>query len=125
MSSRRFSRDVQQWLAKVERRRRDLFINVASATLRSIQFGSPVTGAPGQPVQSGALLNSWQLTFESQVLALIATRLVYAPLIEDGEGPYGPLRLRSAVGGFHSVKLTRAGFRRIVESEARALGAPG
>lgn len=121
-----FQGDLDAFTAKLDQRQRDLFVGVATETLRSIKSGSPLTGAPGQPVDTGALINSWLLTFESAVAASISTHLVYAPLIEDGISRFGrSLTLRSQVGGFHSVKLTRAGFQRIVEHVAMQLGAPG
>lgn len=112
-----FSEQVRRWTRQTTTRSREVFVNVANHVHRSVQTGSETTGAPGQPVDTGALRNSWQLTFESTE-ALISTGLVYAPPIEDGVGPHGPLTLRSEVGGFHSVALTRAGFDRIVELEA-------
>jgi hypothetical protein len=125
-----FSGDLNRFAAKLEQRRRDLFIGVATETLRSIQEGSPLTGAPGQPVGQygpgyhegavgGTLRASWQLWFEGPMVAFVATNLVYAPVIEELVGKYGPIRIRSTVGGGHSVKLTRAGFQRIVESVAQ------
>lgn len=121
-----FESDIETWLQKTEQRERDLFVNTASAIKFSITDGSPVTGAPGQPVDTGALKNSWILEFVTPWVAMISTNIGYAPGIENGLGSLGqPIQLRSAVGGFHSVALTRAGFRELVFHEARALGAPG
>ena len=39
------------------------FANVGSAMQASIQDGSPVTGAPGQPVDTGYLRATWTLSF--------------------------------------------------------------
>lgn len=55
--------------------------------------------------------------------ALVATKLEYAPAIEDGIGPHGPMSLRSAVGGFHSVKITVAGAQRIVDEAVKTVNA--
>lgn len=118
-----FSADIDRFLAKLEQQRRDLFVGVATETLRSIQEGSPLTGAPGQPVDTGHLRASWQLLFEGPTVALIQTNVVYAPGIEDAVGPHGPIQLRSQVGGFHSVKMTRAGFQRIVAAVAQEVTA--
>ena len=124
MSSARFNREINDWLNKVDGRKRALFVNVASAVQESVRSGSQVTSAPGQPVATGNLKTSWNLEFESATTALISTNVEYAPPIEAGVGPYGPLTLRSEVGGFGSVKLTRTGFQRLVNDEARKLGAP-
>jgi len=118
-----FESDIDAFRQKLEQRRRDLFVGVAVETLRSIQLGSEITGAPGQPVDTGVLRASWGILFEEPTVALISTNVVYAPLIEEGIGPHGPLQLRSQVGGFHSVLLTQAGFPRIVEHVARQVGA--
>lgn len=120
-----FSDDLDRFLADLERRRRDLFVGVATETLRSIQEGSPITGAPGQPVDTGNLKASWQLLFESETTALIQTNVIYAPGIEDGISLETGQRLvqRSPVGGFGSVRLTRAGFQRIVAAVAREVTA--
>ncbi len=114
-----FESDIERFIAKVERRRHEVFVNVATETLRSVQEGHPVTGAPGQPVDTGVLKASWHLEFESATTALISTNVIYAPNIEDLIGPYGPIQIRSPVGGGHSVKLTRANFPRLVNTVAR------
>lgn len=120
-----FESDTEKWLAKVTQRRKDLFVNVASGVLESIRSGSPVTTAPGQPVDTGRLKASWTISFDRDT-AFISTDVEYAPGIEDGVGSQGqPIQLRSQVGGFHSVALTRTGFRLLVLDEARKLGAPG
>lgn len=110
--------DMREILIDFQRTSDALFANACSAALDSIQNGSAVTGAPGQPVDTGALKASWQLVFEGADHATIGTNLVYALPIEDGVGPHGDLRLRSTVGGFHSVKQTVAGFPRLCEAEA-------
>lgn len=92
---------------------RDAFIGLAVAAKDSIQFGSPITGAPGQPVDTGYLRNSWQIGWDTvpqfpgtgegatpdpagltpiedtgdpmtATRALIATNVEYAEVIEDG-----------------------------------------
>jgi hypothetical protein len=86
----------------------------------AIQFGSELTGSPGQPVDTGNLRNAWIRENPSENVSIVSTNVEYAQSIEDGIGPHGPLTLRSAVGGFHSVALTVAGFDRIVDAAVRA-----
>lgn len=122
------SDDVRREILKLEAMTQDVFVGVGTEALRSIQGGSELTGAPGQPVDTGYLKGSWQRTFPSATQQAIGTNAAYAQGIEDGVGPHGPIQLRSAVGGFHSVALTVAGLPRIVESEvhrvARSQGRP-
>lgn len=113
-----FGDDVVRWTEKVEAKSREVFVNTVLAAHESIVQGSPVTGAPGQPVDTGLLKGSWQVDIEGEV-GTISTNVAYAPVIEDGIGPHGPLTLRSQVGGFHSVALTHAGFQRIVDDQVR------
>jgi hypothetical protein len=115
-----FGDQVRSFGLTVTTRNQRVFVNTAAAVQNSITNGSPITGSPGQPVQTGHLKASWQLTFPSQQEALISTNTVYAPQIEDGISWRGtPLTLRSAVGGFHSVKLTVLNFDRLVAAEAQ------
>lgn len=112
------------------------FVNVVSALAASITDGSPVTGSPGQPVDTGNLKASWHTDFTSPRQAMISTNVEYAPYIEDGIVPLGGRRgnatgsssqrltLRSQVGGFHSVALTIAGFDRVIENEMLNLVTP-
>jgi hypothetical protein len=101
---------------------KEIFDGVVAEADRSIRFGSEITSAPGQPVDSGTDLASWQTTFESPTRAVIATNLDYAEGIEEGLGSKGqPVTYgaaghgRSTVGGSHSVKITVASLPRIVE----------
>lgn len=115
-----FASDMTRVALRVEAATQEQFVNIVNAAMDSIVNGSPVTGAPGQPVDTGNLKASWQEDFESPTAATISTNVVYARPIEDGVGPHGPLTLRSAVGGFHSVGLTIAGFGAIVAAEKAA-----
>lgn len=116
--------DLEAFLAKLERRKTALFVNTTSHVEMSIKSGSEVTGAPGQPVASGNLLNSWHTEIVSPTLAETTTACPYAPSVENAEREDGtPIQFRSEVGGAHSVKLTRAGWPRIVDHEAEKLGA--
>jgi hypothetical protein len=100
-----------------------IFIATMQHAHRSIQEGSEITGAPGQPVESGALKASWQLIFPSATEALIATNSKYAQSNEDGiaRPGGGPYRLRSSVGGRFSIQLTLDGLQRIIDLETRRL----
>lgn len=122
-SDGRDERHNREVIAQVGTMLSTIFAQVASDALDSIQNGSAVTGSPGQPVDTGALKASWQLVLEKDH-ATIGTNLVYAIPIEDGTGKYGPLHLRSEVGGWHSVKLTANNLDRIVtDVTARVRGA--
>lgn len=116
-----FSEDIDRFIAKIETGVPGLLAASAALAKTSIVEGSEITGAPGQPVDTGNLKNSWQLEFLSPTEAMISTNVDYARPIEDGVGPNGPMTLRSAVGGFHSVALTMNGFDRIVAEANRQL----
>ncbi len=111
-----WGRDIDLFRVTVERMSRHVLVRTAQLALDSVVLGSMLTGAPGQPVDTGYLRASWQLAWEGSGLAVISTNVEYALAIEEGIGPHGRLTLRSQVGGFHSVKLTVAGFDRIVRA---------
>ena len=115
-----FERDVLRFADKAGQRASAVFVNVAAAVKDSVVYGSPVTGSPGQPVDTGNLRSSFQVTFDSPTVARISTNVEYAPLIEDN---IRGARLRSTVGGFHSAKQTIAGFPRLQEAVNREVPA--
>lgn len=110
-----FGDDLKLFAENLDNRLREVFTESTVEVHRSVVEGSEVTGAPGQPVDTGALRASWTPELLSELLWQDSTYLDYAEPIEEGVGPYGQLTLRSAVGGFHSVALTRGGWQRIVE----------
>lgn len=124
---------MQAIVARVLADSQAVFLGIATHAHRSIVEGSEVTGAPGQPVDTGNLKTSWQLSFPSADRALISTNVIYAPIIESGIRPIGSGRgnatgrtgtritLRSPVGGFHSVQLTVDGLPKIVAHESARL----
>jgi hypothetical protein len=117
---------LDRFIVKMEHLERGLLPAVAAHAHDSIVSGSPVTGAPGQPVDTGALRNSWQLRFPTKDVAEITTNLVYAPMNEYGVTEDGrPYRQLSPVGGRHSVAHTITNFDRIVEFEAKRLSEGG
>ncbi|HAM54691.1 MAG TPA: hypothetical protein DCQ64_04500 [Candidatus Rokubacteria bacterium] len=94
----------------------EVLVAVVQKAHESITEGSPITGAPGQPVDIGTLKASWIAAFPEAMVGEITTNIVYAPPIEEGVGRYGPLTLRSQVGGFHSVQMTVAGIQQLVDA---------
>lgn len=120
-----FASEVAQWVEKVRQQEQAIFTRFAEACKDSIVEGSPVTGAPGQPVAEGQpdpvgkLKGSWTLSYPAPTVAEISTPVDYAPEIEEGVGAHGPLTLRSKSGGFHSVALTVAGADRLLEQVVR------
>jgi hypothetical protein len=128
-----FASDFGAVVTRVMADTQTVFLAVATHAHRSIVEGSEVTGAPGQPVDTGNLKASWQLSFPAPDRALISTNVVYAPIIESGIRPIGSGRgnatgrtglritLRSPVGGFHSVQLTIDGLTRIIAHESARL----
>lgn len=117
-----FSKQLDRQVQEVKRRERLLYKAVTNHAFRSIRFGSDVTGAPGQPVDTGALLRSWKLRRGAGRKAIMESDIYHAPIIEDNRRG---ARLRSKVGGFHSVRLTRMGWNRIVQFELRKIKGGG
>ena len=119
-----FQTDIARFNALVERRSDDLHLRVSELLYESVVNGSSITGAPGQPVQKGQLRTGWQLTFPKKMFSSLLTKVIYALGIERGKDPRTGknLTLRSQVGGFHSVKLTRAGFKKIILAAMKELG---
>jgi hypothetical protein len=68
--------EMRRELMKLEAMTKQVFVDVATEAHRSIVEGSELTGAPGQPVDTGYLRASWLLAFgEMPAFAL------------SGEGP--------------------------------------
>lgn len=109
-----FEADLERFTLKLDATYATLLPEVALAVQESIVVGSPITGAPGQPVDTGNLRASWNLTLEPE-WAEIITNVEYAPFVEDGVNQHGPMTVRSLVGGWHSVALTRINFDRLVD----------
>lgn len=117
-----FRDDVNRFGDKTARRVRAIHTQSVFTAHRSITLGSPLTGAPGQPVDTGRLRNSWQISILAPGDSRISTRVKYARSIEDGVSyAHGGVRLtlRSQVGGFHSLKMTVANWDKIVRDSAR------
>lgn len=124
------SEDLRLFRDKVAKRSQAVFLGSVDAVHGSVVEGSEISGAPGQPVDTGNLVNSWQQTFPEELVGQTATGVEYAPAVEAGQqAPYTtpsgaevtprPMQFRSSVGGAHSVKLTRAAWARIVEAVVR------
>lgn len=116
-----FGEDVARWAEKATRQDQAVFERSVDLVKESIVAGSAVTGAPGQPIgaDGGAeLRNSWTSTIQGDV-GTVSTDADHAPTVEAGARLGRALTLRSPVGGFHSVKLTRAGWPRLVEQAVK------
>lgn len=107
------------------RRARDVVTEGGIEVQRSVVDGSEITGAPGQPRDTGFLASSFVPRRISSLEWEITTNVVYAPAVEEGQQqPYvrgsklitpRPMQFQSAVGGAHSVALTRASWDRIAD----------
>lgn len=113
-----FGLDVKRWSEKAANRARAIADQATVLAHQSIVEGSPLTGAPGQPVDTGALRASWVIEF-GPLRNTVTSPLIYAPMIEDGLREGRALMLRSKVGGFHSLALTRIAWGRLVEEATR------
>lgn len=119
-----FRSDVRRFQRLIETRSKAVFTRVTTEVQRSIVNGSELTGAPGQPVDTGTLKNSWLGEMIGAWGWQLTTNVAYAWQIEHGlryatRGNVSGqtlqrLTLRSSVGGWHSVALTLVGFPAIV-----------
>jgi hypothetical protein len=96
------------------------FPEVALESLNEVKFGGPITGAPGQPVDTANLRNSWILEFLSKWRARISTPVEYAEAVEDGVGPHGAVKYgaKNGIGGSHSMKIVILGLQGIADTVA-------
>lgn len=125
-----FADDVRRFSVKIHGQPGEVLEGMVAAMHDSITNGSAVTGAPGQPVDTGFLKNSWQPEVAPDRLSgAVYTNTAYAPVIEyntrtaydpKGERPArapggGANRpsIKSTVGGHGSVRLTLAGADRL------------
>lgn len=120
-----FADDIKRFNVKVEQLVDQAFVNVASAAHESIVNGSPVTGAPGQPVDTGNLRASWHLEFPSKESAVISTNVEYAPYVEAGVAGKGGRPAHYQNHGPHSVAHTIARIQPLVDHEVRKLKGAG
>lgn len=123
---------VRAMMAQLRGVTSEVFEDVGMEAQRSIVEGSDMTGAPGQPVDTGFLKGSFQRFYDSPTKQTIATNVAYAPAIEDGmRASYDPRGVQrppglkseggtnrkgpSTVGGSHSIALTYSGLQRILD----------
>lgn len=141
-----YAEDVRRFVERVKTRTQDVVTASALKVHESIVAGSALTGAPGQPVDTGNLRASWIVAFDTAPTyppprPKSTTGRTDAspppPSPPQGEigktysatvstnteyAPYieeGLRATRSAVGGPGSVKLTRAAWSRIVETAVK------
>jgi len=132
VSASAFEAQIHAFEAKVDDRLRRVVNECAIEIQRSVVEGSEITGAPGQPVDTGFLRSTWIPRFLEAWRWLTSTNAAYARAQEedlrsayDPQGVDRPKGLErqggtnrkgpSTVGGHHSVKMTRAGWQRIVD----------
>ena len=128
-----FAADLARFAEQAALRANDVFVGTTVEVQRSVVEGSTLTGAPGQPVDTGFLKDSFVGRFTSKTTWELTTNVAYAPVIEantkaayDDRGVPRPKGLppqgggskhiKSTVGGPHSIAQTVAGFQRIVDA---------
>jgi hypothetical protein len=111
--------EIRRATQQVTAMTQEVYTRVVLQVQHSIQYGSPVTGAPGQPVDTAALLGSWGHEFETPTRAFITTSKEYAEAVDDGIGPHGPVvyGAKNGIGGSGSVKQTAANMQKLVDIE--------
>lgn len=119
--------DINRFKVLARTRTQIVFKGAARASLAGIKFGSAITGAPGQPVESQALRDSWTETELSPDAILIAPHgepVKWAYQNETGIAlPGGGLyKQRSAKGGRWSVAKTITGWPAQVHAIVQKLG---
>jgi len=87
-----FASDLRRFQVKLVTRNREVLLGVTDGVHESIVNGSVLTGAAGQPVDTGYLKNSWQKEIAADWQSSeIGTPAAYARVIEDGlKSSYDP-----------------------------------
>lgn len=108
LDAKGFSRRLDRMGQFSKKRYRKVYKRTVDEAFRSIVHGSPRTGAPGQPVKTGRLKNSWKRRVDGPFNTAIFSDVPYAGIIEHNTRG---AQLRSEVGGFHSVRITTLNLR--------------
>lgn len=109
-----FAGQLDGFVSLLDGRQQRVFDAVVEQTRASIVEGSPITGAPGQPVDTGELRDSWTVRYERPGVAVIASDAPHALVVE-----LNPRGITYSNHGPHSVALTRAGFPTLAKRVAR------
>lgn len=109
-----FAQQMAAFNTRLRRKVNVLSEDVRDEVFRSVVHGSEITTAPGQPVDTGTLRDSWQRTTVAPHVEEI-TSTDNPAKVASIEHNWRGATLRSSVGGFHSLAITRLGFNRIVE----------
>jgi hypothetical protein len=105
-----FAEDLANFKAKTVQNMGLVREGVDAEMFTSIVDGSPVTGAPGQPVKTHRLHDSWKQEV-SETETVTSSDVPYARAVEENWGTLSTTRRTS-----QRCALTAAGFPRIVES---------
>jgi hypothetical protein len=108
-----FDDQLNRFVLKVETKSRAVFVGVTTEVQRSVVFGSELTSAPGQPVDTGNLRDSWIGEFLDATTWQLTTNVDYAQIVEEN--------VRGVTFKNHgprSVLLTVLHFPRIVAAVA-------
>jgi hypothetical protein len=126
-----FQNQLQAFVVKAKRKTVSVFNASTKEVERSVKDGSPLTGAPGQPIRTGYLILSWKGRFVGPFTWEYTTPVDYAPAVENKivpivsdfppKGYKSPVDLpkRPAAAHYHSVKLTRGGWKFIVDDVSK------
>lgn len=109
---------IREFARKVDRDKGAILLVAGLTCLEEIKVGGPITGAPGQPVDVGDLLRSWDMEPDNPTNPTrieITSNSDHAVPIETGIGSHGPMTLRSAVGGFGSVAAVASRFPNVLQ----------
>lgn len=108
-----FDSDIDSFIAHMEEEKERIETAAAAEVFRSVVFGSEITGAPGQPVHSGELRDSWTMVKGENETVISSDHHAAVPVEENWSNVtfhnHGP----------HSVALTEAGWQRIVDALAQ------
>jgi hypothetical protein len=118
-----FASQLNAFAEKAKHRERAIFTGSVEAVAQSVVFGSEITGSPGQP--EDLRRGEWVTQYEGESTAVISTDDPSAPSVEDGISRFdgSPIKLKSPIGGLHSVLQTRLNFDKLVDDVAqRTLG---
>lgn len=113
----------KQFLVRLKVTEEKILNSLVDDSFRGIVFGDPAVGSPGQP-DDLRTPGKWNIT-RGKGFARIWTKEKSARSVEEGISQKfgGPIKLKSDIGGFHSVKHVKKGVRKYLAKAAALYGA--